>query len=189
MNRKLPGEPGTQQSARMIFEGDGPSNTRMQYFQLQFEDPGFLSRQKEGCFTISRRHRARCSSFDNNASSHCRLPTMLLTAQAQLSRSKYNSGRGRKLEIVQNTREILQPPLRISQRSLCRKTRAIRGTHNRRWPPNNDGLLPSLDHQTALCCPHGGALYPPPYKSVFGPSHVLNISSPRPRPPPDGHAL
>lgn len=114
---------------------------------------------------------------------------MFLSAQAQLSRSKYNSGRGQKLENVQNTREILQPPLRISQRSLCRKTRAIRGTHNRRWPPNNDGLLPSLDHQTALCCPHGGALYPPPYKSAFRPSHVSSTSSSRPRPPPDGHAL
>lgn len=88
----------------------------------------------------------RCSSFDDNASSHCRLPTMFLTAQAQLSRSKYNSGRGRgrKLENVQNTREILQPPpLRVSQRRLCRKTRAIRGSHNRCWTPNNSGLLPS----------------------------------------------
>lgn len=109
----------------------------------------------------------RCSSFEDNASSHCRLPTMFLTAQAQLSRSKNNSGRGRKLENVQNTREILQPPpLRVSQRRLCRKTRAIRGSHNRCWTPNNSGLLPSWSSDSCEL-PSTRSPLPPFLKSVF----------------------
>lgn len=56
MNPKVPGVPGTQQAAQTIFEEDGPSIIRMQYIQLQFEDPGILSCPRSGCFTISSRH-------------------------------------------------------------------------------------------------------------------------------------
>lgn len=160
----------------------------MQHLQLQFEDPGFLSSPRSGCFTISSIHGARCSSCNVNASSHCRLPTMFLTAQAQLSRSKYNSGRSRKLELSKTQERSSNLLSRLAKEAFVERPEQSEGLTIAVGHHTTAASYP-LGHQTAVCCPPRGALYPPPYKSVFEPPHVSNTFSSHPRPPPDGRAL
>lgn len=175
-----------QQSAQMIFERDGPSIIRMQYIQLQFEDPGFVDFPRSGCFTISSVHGARCSCFDDNASSHCRLPTMFLTAQAQLSRSKYNSGRGRNLGMSKTQERSSNLLSGLAKEALSKDPSNPRVSQSLLDTKQQRLTTPFHGHQTAQAALQEEPSTRPPYK--FRPSHVPHTSS-RPRPPPDGHAL
>lgn len=139
---RVPGRAGdaaVSQGRRYLKETDGPSNIRMQHLQLQFKDPGFLSSPRSGCFTISSVQGARCSSCNVNGSSHCRLPAMFLTAQAQLLRSKYNSGRGRKLELSKTQERSSYLLSGLAKEAFVEKQQS-------------EGLTIAVGHQTTAAC-------------------------------------